>query len=313
MSTAFTGVVTSLITPFTSNFDLNLGHASRVDTFRVACLARWQARCGVSALSVAGWAGEGSTLSRAERIALIEAASGAKGPMAVLADIGFPSTAASVTLAMDAAGAGADGLVLVMPYYNKPTFPGIRRHVEAVAGATSLPLLLEFDEARTKVRLSSVEMAELTGIGTVASVIDHSPNPLHVECMSRARNGVSFLAAHEPTAAACGLLGADGLFSAVANCTPALVVALWQAIEEGDVARVRDVAARLKPLADLVEAEGVPALKELLQDAIGSETTVRLPLHPLGQAARRQVEAVRQMLDEAQAAPGAAQPKVATR
>ncbi|WAJ27249.1 dihydrodipicolinate synthase family protein [Antarcticirhabdus aurantiaca] len=287
MSAAFSGVVTSLITPFVSRLDADVGVDTEVDTFRVAALTRWQARSGISAVAVAGWAGEGSTLDRAERIALVEAASEAKDGMAVLAHVGSPSTAKSIALALDAAAAGADGLVLVMPFYNKPSYAGIRGHVEAVARATALPLLLEFDEAATNIRLSPGQMAELTRVENVAGIVDHSPNPLHVECMSGARHGTTFLAAHEPTATACGLLGADGLFSAVANVDPAGVVALWEAIDRNDAERARALHARLKPLVDLVEAEGVAAMKDLVHDVVGSETTVRLPLHPLCRSARQ--------------------------
>jgi 4-hydroxy-tetrahydrodipicolinate synthase len=315
MSAAFSGVITSLVTPFTSCFDADLRRSTEVDTFRVASLTRWQSRCGVSAVAVAGWAGEGSTLDRPERIALIETASGAKGAMAVLAHVGSPGTAKSVALAVDAAAAGADGLVLVMPYYNKPNFAGIRSHVEAVADATPLPLLLEFDEDATKVRLSPCQMAELTRIANVSSIVDHSPNPLHVECMSRARHGVSFLAAHEPTAAACGLLGADGLFSAVANVAPTLVVGLWRAIRDNDVQRARELSTLMRPLVDMVETEGVAALKELLHDVVGCETTVRLPLQSLGASARREMEALRGVMDGAPPPPAIpfAQPSAALR
>ncbi|MBB3950847.1 dihydrodipicolinate synthase family protein [Aureimonas jatrophae] len=297
MSAAFSGVVTSLVTPFKSSFDADFGRSSTVDTFRVASLTRWQARSGVAAVAVAGWAGEGSTLEQAERIALIEATASAKGRMSVLAHVGTPSTARSIALALDAEAAGADGLVLVMPFYNKPSFSGVRAHVEAVAAATRLPLFLEFDEAATKVQLSSCQMAELTRVANVAAIVDHSANPLHVECMTRARHGVAFLAGHEPTAAATGLLGADGLFSAVANVAPTLVVGLWDAIRGNDGALAREFQSRLRPLVDLVEAEGVAALKDLLHESVGCETTVRLPLHTLGRAAQRQAASVRDAIE----------------
>lgn len=297
MSAAFSGVITSLVTPFKSSFDADLGLCSEVDTFRVASLTRWQARSGVCAVAVAGWAGEGSTLERAERIALVEAAVSAKGGMAVLAHVGTPSTAKSTTLALDAQAAGADGLVLVMPFYNKPTFAGIRAHVEVIASATDLPLFLEFDEAATRVQLSSCQMAELTRIAPVAAIIDHSANPLHVECMSRARPGTAFLAGHEPSAAASGLLGADGLFSAAANAAPALIVGLWEAIRDNDPALTRAFQARLQPLVDLVEAEGVAALKALLHETVGCETKVRLPLHALSAEARQKAASVREAIE----------------
>ncbi len=297
MSSVFSGVVTSLVTPFRSSFDADLGPSSEVDTFRVAALTRWQARSGVRAVALAGWAGEGSTLQRAERIALVEAAVSAKGRMAVLAHVGTPSTARSCALALDAEAAGADGLVLVMPFYNKPSFAGIRAHVEAVAAATGLPLFLEFDEAATRVHLSSCQMAELSRIRNVAAMIDHSTNPLHVECMSRAKPGVAFLAAHDPTFAATALLGADGLFSAMANVAPDLVVGLWRAICENHVGLAREFQRRLQPLADLVEAEGAAALKEMLHGIVGCDTAVRLPLHRLGPDARRQAALIRQGIE----------------
>ncbi|WP_062017916.1 dihydrodipicolinate synthase family protein [Aureimonas sp. AU4] len=288
MSVAFSGVVTPLITPFLSSSEPDPGSGSEIDTFRLAALVRWQARSGVSAVILGSPIGEGPTLTRDERVALVKAAGPVKGRMQVLAHIGTPDTARAVEMARDARGAGADGLVLATPPYNKPTARGILAHIAAVADAAAgLPILVEFDEARTKTHLTVCEMAEMIRVAGVAGLVDHSPNPLHLECLSRARPDTCFLAGHEPAMAACGLMGAHGVSSAAANVAPHLVVALWQAVADGDGAGARRLQERLTPLFQLVEAEGVPALKDLAQDALGCETTVRLPLHALCRSARQ--------------------------
>lgn len=287
MSAPLSGVITTLITPFLTSTDDLSGLTTRVDTFRVSVMMRCQARAGVAAVALAGWVGEGPTLSDAERRQLLETAIAAKDRLHVLAHVGSPSTARSIALAADAKACGADGLILVLPYYNRPTFAGIRQHISSVVAATTLPVYIEVDAGATGVRLSVAEIAELTRFDGVAGILDHDPNPLHVECKSSARRGTSFLAAFEPTAMASGLLGADGIFSAAANIEPCMVVELWRAIADNDVEAVRACHLRLLPLTTFIERHGVAGLKDLLQSRIGSERTVRRPLHLLDHADQR--------------------------
>lgn len=288
MSAAFSGVVTPLITPFLSSNARDTGSGTEVDTFRMAAMTRWQARSGVSAVTIGSWVGEGPALTRQERRALLLAARSARGSMRVLSHIATPDTACAIAMARDAQEGGADGIVLSTPPYNRPTARGVLAHVDAVARSLKgLPILVEFDEARTCTPLTACEMAAISQVEGVVGLVDHAANPLHLECLSRARSGTLFLTGYEPGITASGLLGAHGVVSAAANVAPHLVVALWQAIADGDGAGARRIQERLTPLFRLVEAEGVPALKDLAQDALGCETTVRLPLQALCRTARQ--------------------------
>ncbi|WP_185984656.1 dihydrodipicolinate synthase family protein [Aureimonas mangrovi] len=187
--------------------------------------------------------------------------------------------------ALDAQVAGADALIMVVPYYSRPSTEGLLGHVRRVTRATSLPLILEFD-ARTALSPSIQEMAKLMLVDGVAGVIDHSANPLHIECLSAAHSSRAFLTAHEPNAIASAAFGAHGLFSAVANVFPTEVLALWSACERGDFDGARHIHRHLLPLMNVVEEEGVPALKLAMYPQIGLDPTVRLPLVRAGSQVR---------------------------
>ena len=277
MSAQLSGVITSLVTPF-GTVHGESGSAGEIDTLHFEVLVRRQSDAGVAAVAVAGWVGEGPTLTDRERRLLVETAVRAKGAMKVLVHVGTPSTARSLALALDANVSGADGLILVVPFYNRPNHAGIRRHVATVAASTSLPLYIEIDEATTNVHLTVAQIAELSRIERVVGIVDHTANPLHVECMSSARRGTSFFAAYEQNAMVCGLLGADGIFSASANVSPALVTELWAYVASNDVPRARMCHERLQPLFEFTRRHGVAGLKYLLQPSVGSEPSVRLPL-----------------------------------
>lgn len=296
MCSIISGVVTSLVTPFTTHLADGL-RDTEPDPFAFEALLRWQARAGVSGVVVAGWAGEGPALTRAERSGLIRLAAQCRRSMALLVAIAEPSTARAVAQAVEAAEDGADALVLSLPFYNKPTVAGMHRHIEAVAEATRLPLLVELDPARTNLGLSVAQIAALLRLPRVAGLVDHTANPLHVECMSAAPGPSVFLAARDACAHAAALLGADGLVSTIANCAPDAVVRLWTAGRRGDAPTARAIAAELAPLVGAVEAEGVPALKQGLRATCGMEPAVRLPLHRASAAAARAVEDVLRRLD----------------
>jgi 4-hydroxy-tetrahydrodipicolinate synthase len=284
------GLVTSLVTPFASRLGEGGLVETEIDQFIFKAMLRWQASVGIEAVAVGGWIGEGPTLARTERITLVSIARAIGGDrMRVFAHVGSNNTERSILYALDAQIAGADALILVVPYYSRPSTEGVLGHVRRVARATSLPLILEFD-ARTALCPSIRDMAKLMLVDGVAGVIDHSANPLHVECLSASHSSHAFLTAHEPNAIASAAFGAHGLFSTAANVFPADVLAMWAACERGDFDAARSIHRRLLPMMNVIEEEGVPGVKLAMYPQIGLDPAVRLPLVAAGASVKGRVK-----------------------
>jgi 4-hydroxy-tetrahydrodipicolinate synthase len=284
------GVVTSIVTPFSSRPDVSGGSSILLDEKSWRNEIAFQRDSGIPAVAVAGWIGEGSTLSRKERQTLIALAVEIAGPMRVYADISSNDTAKAETYAGDAEAAGADAVIVVTPSYSRPNIAGVRRHVERVTRAVDLPVYVEFDAARTRCGLTACEMSKLARIDGVAGLIDHASNPLSVECLSGIGKPALFLSASEPICVAACLFGADGFFSAIANLAPVEVLRMQTACRDGQFDRARVLHERLLPLILAIEEHGVAALKYALLLRRGIESTVRLPLVPLDRDGRIAVE-----------------------
>jgi 4-hydroxy-tetrahydrodipicolinate synthase len=284
------GVVTSLVTPFTAQADAVGG--TELDLHGIEALVRAQLRAGVGAIAVAGWIGEGPTLSRIERRTLLDVAREAsRGRIEVLAHVGTSDTAKSIALAVDAEAAGADAVIVVTPPYSKPNANGFRSHILSIADNTKLPVYLEFDPDRTRTPVTARDMSSLMAIEGIIGVIDHSANALHVECLCAVGREEVFLTASEANSLASLAVGGHGIFSAVANVSPVCVVEMEAAWRNGDHDRARQIHQGLMPLIQLIEEEGVAALKHAMTSKFKMADAVRLPLVPLDEARTRQVDA----------------------
>lgn len=280
MLTKRSGVMTSLVTPFRRRAGTN--EPPPIDEAAFEAIVRAQVRAGVDAVIVAGWIGEGPTLTLEERgILLSIARSACRGRVAVLTDVGSCDTAKSIAFARDAASAGADGIVVVTPPYNKPNAAGFRRHVLGIAESTTLPILLEFDPERTRSPVTVRDMMGLMDIERIEGIVIHSGSPVHAECLGATRGATTFFAACEASCVASRALGADGIVSASANAVPASMVQLGLSCGTVQMDYARHIHEALFPLIHAVEEEGVPALKHAVARLYGMEATVRLPLVPV--------------------------------
>jgi 4-hydroxy-tetrahydrodipicolinate synthase len=284
------GVVTSMVTPFSTHPDGSGSETILIDEKAWRSAVAFQRDSGTPAIGVAGWFGEGPTLSRKERQRLVALAAEMAGPMRVYADISSNDTARAETYAMDAAAAGADAVIVVTPSYSRPNIAGVRRHVERVTLAVDLPVYVEIDAARTRCCLTAREIAKLARIDGVAGIVDHSTNPLAVECLSGIGKPALFLAASESTCVASAIFGADGFYSGIANLVPTDILRMHAACRDDDFDRARAIHERLLPLILAVEEYGVAALKYAMLLRRGVEKTLRLPLVPLDRRAEIRVE-----------------------
>jgi 4-hydroxy-tetrahydrodipicolinate synthase len=263
----FSGLFTTLLTPF-------LGTEIDEDSFSE--LAQWQVSEGVAGLVTGAIAGEGPTLSPAERYRLAcLAVEAAAGHVPVLAVTGTNSTAASIELTRAAKTAGASAAVLVTPYYNKPGQEGIYRHFEAVARAVDLPLIVNNCPARTNVEIAPATMERLARLPAIAGVVDEASDPdrLMADIATDAR--LARFAARE-----CARLpfhsASTGAFSLAANVAPSFAREAWRRRTIGNHA----AAARLDLLYRAFDMEAEPAAAKYAVSLLwpNFSPTPRLPL-----------------------------------
>lgn len=273
----FSGLFTDLVTPFAGD---------AVDRAGFAALAEWQISAGVAGLVVCGEASEAPTLERSERNLVIRTALDvARRTVPVFVGAGSNSTEKTLALVAEAKALGADGVTIVTPYYNKPSQAGIRHHIETVAAAAALPVVVVNRPARTGVNLAPETMEALMALPNVAGLVDctgdqtlafqfcaSSPVPARIVC------------GDDQASLSLGLMGASGHVSLAANVAPHAVCALHRALDAGNVAVARSVFQRLRPLLCALEADHpVSATKQALSFILGTSPDVRLPLVPVAE------------------------------
>lgn len=273
------GLICDLVTPF---------RADGVDHAALAAIIDWQIASGVSGLAVCGRLGEASSLSRAERRAVLATAIRAAGlAVPVLAAAGTYATAQTIALALDAEAEGADGLILTTPYYSKPSQKGIIVHMQAVAEATTLPILVLADPAATRSDVTAETLWALSEIAGIHGFIDASGDMARLAVIDRRlRERLVLYSAHDTTAFAFNVLGGSGTLSAAANLAPRTLSGMHQALRTRNIDLALDLKDRLTPLFTALGDTPDPAVvKHGLASALRSNDTVRLPLVPTTTAA----------------------------
>ncbi|MCT7664586.1 dihydrodipicolinate synthase family protein [Shinella kummerowiae] len=265
-------LIADLVTPF---------RGDGVDHEGLASLVTWQIASGVSGLAVCGRLGEASSLSRAERRAVLATVvRAARLTVPVLACVGTYSTEATIALALDAEEEGADALVVTTPYYSKPTQKGVIAHMRAVAEATTLPIHVLADPATTRSDVTAETLWALSDIPGIHGFIDASGDMARLAVIDRRlRERLALYSAHDTTAFAFNVLGGSGTFSAAANLAPRLTSAMHQALRTRNVDLALDLKDRLAPLFMALGDTPDPAVvKHGLTPVLGLCETVRLPL-----------------------------------
>jgi 4-hydroxy-tetrahydrodipicolinate synthase len=284
--TFFSGSITALITPM--NRDGSLDFPSFEN------LVDWQIREGTSALCAVGTTGESPTLSHTEHHAVVERAiKVAAGRVPVIAGAGSNSTAEATDLALHAQKAGAAAVLVVAPYYNKPTQEGLYRHFMTIADAISIPVILYNIPGRSVVDISVETMARLARHANIIGVKDATANllrPLQLRhALDRPFNQLS---GEDGTAVAFLASGGDGCISVTSNVAPALCANVQSAWKEGRVQDAMAIQDRLLPLHDAMFCESNPAPVKYAASLLGlAGETCRLPLAPLTEPSREKVRA----------------------
>jgi len=278
------GYSPALPTPFTDD--------DRVDAEAFEQLCELQIAHGAAALVVGATTGESPTLSPAEHGELVDiAVATARGRVPVVAGAGSNSTAHAIELSKDAEARGADALLSVVPYYNKPTQEGLYAHYREIAAATGLPLILYDVPSRTARGLTDETVTRLAETPRIIGLKDATADAGRPSRL-RSLVGPDFWLLSGDDATALGFIaqGGDGCISVLSNAAPGLCRAMFQSWRQGDVARARQLNLVCTRLTDALFCETNPAPLKFALSLFGlMSPRVRLPLVELSERARSEV------------------------
>lgn len=282
------GAMTALVTPFTEG--------GEVDLPAMEALVEWQIEQGIHGLVPCGTTGEGATLTGAEQRTVISTVARlSAGRVPVIAGCGSNDTRRTVAAARDAAEAGADALLVVTPYYNKPNASGMVAHYQEICGATDRPVIVYNVPGRTGQNLGAALTLRLARISGVVGVKEASGDLDQIASILDGRpRGFAVLSGDDALALPTVALGADGVISVVSNEAPGEMAALMDAALSGELERARRLHYRLLGLmrANFVESNPVP-VKCAMQILGRCAERARTPLGPPTEVTR---EAVRHAL-----------------
>jgi len=275
------GVITAMATPFAPD--------GAVDEVAARRLAAHLIEHGSHGVVVAGSSGEAATLDDEEHIALLAAiVDEIGGEATVICGTGTNDTRHSVELTRAAADAGAEAALIVTPYYNKPTKPGIRAHFEAIAAAVpDLPLIAYNIPSRVVVNVPPADLAELAEIDSVVAVKQANNDELGPIA------GLDVLAGNDEIFLRTLELGLAGGILVASNLVGEQMRAIWDAVQAGDLERAGEIDADLKPLYDVlgVVTNPIPLKAALEMAGLIPAGGLRLPLVEVDSGQRAAVRA----------------------
>jgi 4-hydroxy-tetrahydrodipicolinate synthase len=285
MDEMFKGSFTALITPF---------EGDGVDYDAFARLVEFQIQSGTHGLVPVGTTGESPTLSHEEHERVVETCiAAAKGRVPVIAGAGSNSTAEAVMLSRHAQKAGADAVLIVTPYYNKPTQEGLYQHFKAVNDAIEIPIIIYNIPGRSVIDMSVATMARLFELKNIVGVKDATASPVRAS-QQRAVLGPDFiqLSGEDGTALAFNAHGGHGCISVTSNIAPKLCSDFQNACIAGDYAKALELHDLLMPLHDALFVETNPVPVKYAASRLGlCKPETRLPLTPLSEASKARVDA----------------------
>ncbi len=283
----FTGCGTALVTPFRSDGSL--------DEAALRKLVRRQIEAGIDFLVPCGTTGESPTLNRAEHLRVVEITlEEAKGKVPVAAGAGGYNTAEVIELAHELLRLGADGLLSVTPYYNKPTQEGLYQHYRAIAKAVPLPIIIYSVQGRTGSNVEPATMKRLAEIDNIVAIKEASGNIGQMAQMAhQLPERINILCGDDAIAIPLIALGGRGVISVVSNQIPAEMTKLTQLAMAGDFAGARALQRRWLPLMEVnfVESNPIPVKAAMAMMGL-LEPSWRLPMTPPSEANRHKIEIV---------------------
>ncbi len=273
----FAGISTALITPFKTDGTVD------EDAFRR--LIDFQEENGVDVIVPCGSTGESATLSPDEHIRVIEIAVDQAKKAKVLAGAGSNSTAEAITLSRHAEDLGADGILSISPYYNKPTQEGIYLHYKAIAESVEIPIVVYNVPGRTGSNITSETMLRMAEIPGIDAVKEASGNMAQVQRIIAGRpKGFEVLSGDDGLTIPLMSIGADGVISVAGNCCPGLMSRMVHYMESRLFDEALGINNMLLPLFSALFVESNPIPVKFAMKRLGFGNGIpRLPLTPLSE------------------------------
>ena len=280
----FQGSYVALITPFKDG---------ALDEAAFRKLVSWQIAEGTNGLIPVGTTGESPTLSHDEHKQVVEwCIDEAAGRVPIIAGAGSNSTDEAVDFVRHASAAGADAVLVVTPYYNKPTQAGLMRHYEAVADASDVPVIIYDIPGRSVVSMAVDTMVKLAEHPNITGVKDSSQDLSRpTELGNRIGSGFSMLSGEDGTALPFRAAGGHGCISVTANIAPRLLAEMHAAWQAGDIAAAMAINARLMPLHAAMFCESSPGPVKYAASLMGlCGEDMRLPMTDIDASSKTKVK-----------------------
>ena len=273
----FTGACTALVTPF---------HEGKINYAILEELLHRQIEAGIEAVVMAGTTGEAPTLSDTEKLELFRfAKSVCRGQCKVIAGTGSNSTAHTIALSRAAEDAGADGLLIVTPYYNKATPDGLTAHYIAAASAVEIPLILYNVPGRTGLDIPLPVYERLTKVPNIVGVKEASTDVSKITKLRNLCPDLTIWTGCDELTVPVMALGGAGVISVVSNILPEETQAMARAALAGDFDTAADLQCKLQPLIDLLFCEVSPVPVKAVLELLGLNCgPCRMPLGRLSEA-----------------------------
>jgi 4-hydroxy-tetrahydrodipicolinate synthase len=287
MATGWTGCGTALVTPFARD--------GSIDERAVRQLARRQIDAGIDFLVPCGTTGESPTLSIDERVRVVElVVEAAEGKVPVLAGAGGYDTREVIESALRMKRAGADGILSVTPYYNRPTQEGLFQHYSAIAGEVGLPIVVYNVPGRTGCNVEVATLVRLSAVPNIVGVKEASGNMSQICAVcSAVPDGFGVLSGDDALTLPTMSVGGHGIISVASNEVPAEMARMTAAAARGDFGAARRLHAQLFPLMQVNFIESSPGPVKCAMAAMGLlEEHYRLPMVPVSDTSRARIRAV---------------------
>ncbi|MDI6800842.1 MAG: 4-hydroxy-tetrahydrodipicolinate synthase [Thermodesulfovibrionales bacterium] len=282
----FKGSIVAIVTPFKNN---------RFDEKAYGDLIEWHISQGTHGIVPCGTTGEASTLDYEEHYRVIEVAiKAANKRIPVIAGTGANSTDEAIEITKKAKELGADGALIVTPYYNKPTQEGLYRHYKAVAEAVDIPIVLYNVPGRTAVNMLPATVARLTECKNIVAIKEATGDMKQAsELIRLCSDRMSVISGDDFTNLPLLSLGGKGAISVTANISPKDMAEMFNAWQGGDITKAREIHYRLEPLntSMFIETNPIP-VKTALALMGKIEEEFRLPLCEMSKANKEKLQGV---------------------
>jgi 4-hydroxy-tetrahydrodipicolinate synthase len=283
----FTGCGTAMVTPFRTDGSL--------DDATLRTLVRRQIEHGIDFLVPCGTTGESPTLTREEHLRVVAiTVEESSGRVPVLAGAGGYNTHEVIELARECESIGADGILSVTPYYNKPTQEGLYQHYKAIASAIGLPIVVYNIQGRTGINVEPVTLVRLAEIENIVGVKEASGNISQMaEILNRLPEGFTVLSGDDAITLPLIALGGQGVISVVSNQIPRVMTELARLGNQGDFESARELQRRYFSLMQINFVEANPGPVKWAMYRMGLlEPVYRLPMIPPSAASQQKIEQV---------------------